>query len=132
VRRLFQSATRSAHASFGAPNPSSGEDRRQARHRAGPHHPEEPFQRRGYALRESIRGADVSSSSHLRQPDTGINANDAIMELMLMIDAAVGAPRTRHRVPVVRLQPPDKKSTAGAHQRRAVARMLEAAAPTAC
>jgi len=49
--------------------------------------------------------------AHLRQPDTASNANDAIMELMLMIDAAVAPPRTAHRRhPVVRYSRQDKKS----------------------
>ena len=46
---------------------------------------------------ESIRGADVfivQSTSGNAQ--TGLTANDALMELLLMIDAAVGA--SAHRV----------------------------------
>src|SRR5919201_1725468 len=46
---------------------------------------------------ESIRGADVFIiQPTCGNPATGITANDALMELMLMIDAAVGA--SAHRV----------------------------------
>src|SRR6201987_4933093 len=41
---------------------------------------------------ESIRGADVFLvQPTCANPATGINANDALMELLMMIDAAVGA-----------------------------------------
>src|SRR5213595_2112163 len=46
---------------------------------------------------ESIRGADVFIvQPTCGNPDTGITANDALMELLVMIDAAVGA--SAHRV----------------------------------
>jgi ribose-phosphate pyrophosphokinase len=46
---------------------------------------------------ESIRGADVFLvQPTCGNPSTGISANDALMELVLMIDAAVGA--SAHRV----------------------------------
>src|SRR6185503_12680176 len=46
---------------------------------------------------ESIRGADVFLiQPTCANPQTGINANDALMELMVMIDAAIGA--SAHRV----------------------------------
>src|SRR3954468_1989266 len=42
---------------------------------------------------ESIRGADVFLiQPTCGNPATGITANDALMELLMMIDAAVGAP----------------------------------------
>src|SRR3954447_19589786 len=79
---------------------------------------------------ESIRGADV----FLIQPtcgnaEAGITANDAIMELMLMIDAAQGA--SAHRViavtPWFGYSRQDKKSTGREPiSARAVAHMLEA------
>ncbi|WP_171059437.1 ribose-phosphate diphosphokinase [Arthrobacter crystallopoietes] len=46
---------------------------------------------------ESIRGADVFIIQPMcANPDTGMNANDALIELMVMVDAAVGA--SAHRV----------------------------------
>jgi ribose-phosphate pyrophosphokinase len=46
---------------------------------------------------ESIRGADVFIVQPIcNNPVTGVSANDALMELLLMIDAAVGA--SAHRV----------------------------------
>ena len=46
---------------------------------------------------ESVRGADVFIvQPTCGNPATGINANDALMELLVMIDAAVGA--SAHRV----------------------------------
>src|SRR3982074_3383139 len=46
---------------------------------------------------ESIRGADVFIvQPTCGNPDTGITANDALMELLVMIEAAVGA--SAHRV----------------------------------
>src|SRR5688500_10283220 len=46
---------------------------------------------------ESIRGADVFIvQPTCGNPATGINANDALMELLFMVDAAVGA--SAHRV----------------------------------
>jgi ribose-phosphate pyrophosphokinase len=46
---------------------------------------------------ESIRGADVFIvQPTCANPETGITANDSLMELLLMIDAAVGA--SAHRV----------------------------------
>ena len=78
---------------------------------------------------ESIRGADVFLVQPLcGNPVTGISANDALMELMLMIDAAVGA--SAHRVVAVTpwygYSRQDKKSTGREPiSARAVARMLE-------
>ena len=49
---------------------------------------------------ESIRGADVFLVQPLcGNPITGVTANDALMELLLMIDAAVGA--SAHRITAV-------------------------------
>jgi ribose-phosphate pyrophosphokinase len=78
---------------------------------------------------ESIRGADVFLVQPLcGNPATGISANDALMELMLMIDAAVGA--SAHRViavtPWYGYSRQDKKSTGREPiSARAVARMIE-------
>ena len=48
-------------------------------------------------LDESVRGADVFIvQPTCANPETGISANDAVMELLVMIDAAVGA--SAHRV----------------------------------
>ena len=80
---------------------------------------------------ESVRGADV----FIVQPtcgntDTGLSANDALMELMVMIDAAVGG--SAHRViavtPWYGYSRQDKKSAPREPiSARLVARMLEAA-----
>src|ERR671912_190648 len=78
---------------------------------------------------ESIRGADVFIvQSTCGNPQTGISANDALMELMLMIDAAVGA--SAHRViavtPWFGYSRQDKKSAPREPiSARLVARMLE-------
>jgi ribose-phosphate pyrophosphokinase len=80
---------------------------------------------------ESIRGADVfiiQSTSGNAQ--TGLTANDALMELLLMIDAAVGA--SAHRViavvPWFGYSRQDKKSAPREPiSARLVARMLESA-----
>ncbi|HEY2636028.1 MAG TPA: ribose-phosphate pyrophosphokinase-like domain-containing protein, partial [Solirubrobacteraceae bacterium] len=46
---------------------------------------------------ESIRGADVFLVQPIcSNPATGVTANDSLMELLLMVDAAVGA--SAHRV----------------------------------
>ena len=80
---------------------------------------------------ESIRGADVFIVQPLcGNPVTGISANDALMELILMIDAAVGA--SAHRViavtPWYGYSRQDKKSNPREPiTARLVARMLEAA-----
>ena len=80
---------------------------------------------------ESIRGADVFLvQPTCANPQEGINANDALMELMVMIDAAVGA--SAHRViavtPWYGYSRQDKKSTPREPiSARLVARMLEAA-----
>jgi ribose-phosphate pyrophosphokinase len=80
---------------------------------------------------ESIRGADVFLVQPLcGNPVTGVTANDALMELMLMIDAAVGA--SAHRViavtPWFGYSRQDKKSAPREPiSARLVARMLEAA-----
>jgi ribose-phosphate pyrophosphokinase len=61
---------------------------------------------------ESIRGADVFIiQPTCGNPQTGVTANDALMELMFMIDAAVGASimnissRTRSRLRASRSPP---------------------------
>jgi ribose-phosphate pyrophosphokinase len=80
---------------------------------------------------ESIRGADVFLvQPTCANPQLNINANDALMELMVMIDAAVGA--SAHRViavtPWYGYSRQDKKSTPREPiTARLVARMLEAA-----
>src|SRR6201999_1711255 len=80
---------------------------------------------------ESVRGADV----FIVQPtcgnaDTGLSANDALMELMVMVDAAVGG--SAHRVVAVTpwygYSRQDKKSEPREPiSARMVARMLESA-----
>jgi ribose-phosphate pyrophosphokinase len=80
---------------------------------------------------ESVRGADV----FIVQPtcsnsDTGLNANDALMELLVMVDAAVGG--SAHRViavtPWYGYSRQDKKSAPREPiSARLVARMLETA-----
>ncbi len=48
-------------------------------------------------IEESVRGADVFIvQPTCGNPETGVSANDALMELLVMIDAAVGA--SAHRV----------------------------------
>lgn len=80
---------------------------------------------------ESIRGADVFLIQPIcGNPATAVNTNDALMELVLMIDAAKGA--SAHRViavtPWYGYSRQDKKSTGREPiSARAVARMLEAA-----
>ena len=80
---------------------------------------------------ESIRGADVFLiQSICGNPATGMTPNDALMELMLMIDAAVGA--SAHRViavtPFFGYSRQDKKSAPREPiSSRMVARMLESA-----
>lgn len=80
---------------------------------------------------ESIRGADVFIVQPMcGNPDTGINANDALLELLVMIDAAVGA--SAHRViavsPWYGYSRQDKKSAPREPiSARLVARMLESA-----
>src|SRR6201999_410758 len=80
---------------------------------------------------ESIRGADVFIvQPTCGNPATGVNANDALMELLEMIDAAVGA--SAHRViavmPWYGYSRQDKKSAPREPiSARLVARMLEAA-----
>jgi ribose-phosphate pyrophosphokinase len=80
---------------------------------------------------ESIRGADVFLIQPLcGNPETGISSNDALMELLVMIDAAVGA--SAHRViavtPWYGYSRQDKKSAPREPiSARLVARMLEAA-----
>ena len=80
---------------------------------------------------ESIRGADVFLVQPLcGNPITGVTANDALMELLLMIDAAVGA--SAHRItavtPWLGYSRQDKKSSPREPiSARLVARMLEAA-----
>jgi ribose-phosphate pyrophosphokinase len=78
---------------------------------------------------ESIRGADVFLiQPTCGNPQTGITANDSLMELMFMIDAAVGA--SAHRViavtPWFGYSRQDKKSAPREPiSARLVARMLE-------
>jgi len=80
---------------------------------------------------ESIRGADVFIvQPTCANPDTGVTTNDALMELLVMIDAAVGA--SAHRViavtPWFGYSRQDKKSAPREPiTARLVARMLEAA-----
>src|SRR5437588_1250212 len=80
---------------------------------------------------ESVRGADVFIvQPTCGNPDTGLNANDALMELMVMVDAAVGG--SAHRViavcPWYGYSRQDKKSAPREPiSARLVARMLEAA-----
>jgi ribose-phosphate pyrophosphokinase len=80
---------------------------------------------------ESIRGADVFIVQPIcSNPVTGMTPNDALMELMLMIDAAVGA--SAHRViavtPFFGYSRQDKKSAPREPiSARMVARMLESA-----
>ncbi len=80
---------------------------------------------------ESVRGADVFIvQPTCTNPDTGLSANDALMELMVMIDAAVGG--SAHRViavtPWYGYSRQDKKSAPREPiSARLVARMLEAA-----
>ncbi|HVS28971.1 MAG TPA: ribose-phosphate pyrophosphokinase [Solirubrobacteraceae bacterium] len=80
---------------------------------------------------ESIRGADVFIvQPTCGNPRTGVTANDALMELLVMIDAAVGA--SAHRViavsPWYGYSRQDKKSAPREPiTARLVARMLESA-----
>src|ERR1700704_4326273 len=80
---------------------------------------------------ESIRGADVFIvQPTCGNPVTGVSPNDALMELMFMIEAAVGA--SAHRViavvPWFGYSRQDKKSTPREPiTARLTARMLEAA-----
>ena len=80
---------------------------------------------------ESIRGADVFIVQPIcANPSAGLTANDALMELMLMVDAAVGG--SAHRViavtPWYGYSRQDKKSAPREPiSARLVARMLEAA-----
>ncbi len=80
---------------------------------------------------ESVRGADVFIvQPTCGNPDTGLSANDALMELMVMVDAAVGG--SAHRViavsPWYGYSRQDKKSAPREPiSARLVARMLEAA-----
>jgi ribose-phosphate pyrophosphokinase len=80
---------------------------------------------------ESIRGADVFIvQPTCSNPETGITANDALMELLCMIDAAVGA--SAHRViavmPWFGYSRQDKKSALREPiSARLVAHLLEAA-----
>jgi ribose-phosphate pyrophosphokinase len=82
-------------------------------------------------FQESIRGADVFLVQPMcSNPETGVNANDALLELLVMIDAAVGA--SAHRViavaPWYGYSRQDKKSAPREPiSARLVARMLEAA-----
>jgi ribose-phosphate pyrophosphokinase len=80
---------------------------------------------------ESIRGADVFLvQPTCANPDRGLSANDALMELLFMIDAAVGA--SAHRViavtPWFGYSRQDKKSAPREPiSARLVARMIESA-----
>ena len=80
---------------------------------------------------ESIRGSDLFIvQPTCGNPETGITANDALMELLLMVDAAVGA--SAHRViavaPWYGYSRQDKKSMGREPiSARLVARMLETA-----
>jgi ribose-phosphate pyrophosphokinase len=80
---------------------------------------------------ESVRGADVFIVQPIcRNPHTGLGTNDALMELLAMIDAAVGG--SAHRViavtPWYGYSRQDKKSAPREPiSARLVARMLESA-----
>src|ERR1700747_2755390 len=80
---------------------------------------------------ESVRGADgFIVQPTCSNPETGVTANDAIMELLVMIDAAVGA--SAHRViavmPWYGYSRQDKKSALReALTARLVAQLLETA-----
>ncbi len=80
---------------------------------------------------ESVRGADVFIvQSTCGNSDSGLSANDAVMELMVMIDAAIGG--SAHRViavtPWYGYSRQDKKSAPREPiSARVLARMLEAA-----
>jgi ribose-phosphate pyrophosphokinase len=80
---------------------------------------------------ESIRGADVFLvQPTCANPERGLSANDALMELLMMIDAAVGA--SAHRViavtPWFGYSRQDKKSAPREPiSSRLVARMIESA-----
>ncbi len=80
---------------------------------------------------ESVRGADVFIvQPTCANPDTGLNANDALMELLVMVDAAVGG--SAHRViavaPWYGYSRQDKKSAPREPiSSRLIARMLESA-----
>jgi len=80
---------------------------------------------------ESVRGADVFIVQPMcGNPDEGLTANDALMELLVMVDAAVGG--SAHRViavaPWYGYSRQDKKSAPREPiSARLVARMLEAA-----
>jgi ribose-phosphate pyrophosphokinase len=80
---------------------------------------------------ESIRGADVFIvQSTCGNPEAGLSANDSLMELLLMIDAAVGA--SAHRViavtPWFGYSRQDKKSAPREPiSARLAARMIESA-----
>ena len=80
---------------------------------------------------ESVRGADVFIvQPTCGNPDTGLSANDALMELMVMIDAAIGG--SSHRViavtPWYGYSRQDKKSAPREPiSARLVARMFESA-----
>ena len=80
---------------------------------------------------ESIRGADVFLIQPMcGNPEMGISTNDALMELLVMIDAAIGA--SAHRViavtPWYGYSRQDKKSAPREPiSARLVARMIEAA-----
>jgi ribose-phosphate pyrophosphokinase len=80
---------------------------------------------------ESVRGADVFIVQPMcGNPEEGLSANDALMELMMMVDAAVGG--SAHRViavtPWYGYSRQDKKSAPREPiSARLVARMLESA-----
>jgi ribose-phosphate pyrophosphokinase len=80
---------------------------------------------------ESVRGADVFIvQPTCGNPDTGLSGNDALMELLVMIDAALGG--SAHRViavtPWYGYSRQDKKSAPREPiSARLIARMLEAA-----
>ncbi len=82
-------------------------------------------------IEESVRGADVFIvQPTCGNPETGLSANDALMELLVMVDAAVGG--SAHRViavtPWYGYSRQDKKSAPREPiSARLVARMLEAA-----
>jgi ribose-phosphate pyrophosphokinase len=116
-----------------AREPAAGrQDRRQAGRRARAGHLKTFSNGEVYCrYEESIRGADVFIvQPTCGNPDEGLTANDALMELLFMIDAAVGG--SAHRViavtPWYGYSRQDKKSAPREPiTARLVARMLESA-----